>query len=360
MKILFSEGEWYYRDLGLDDIEGVIYVFDGMRFYKAPLAELSQYDAFICAYYTMPHNVVLTEKFKTLGVRTILCCDGVFDFSNAFLNIMHRKYGLVQFHPILQDYFFCVGKKEAGYFCHGVEAMDYMPKRLISSKRPSLLPREKKVLVTTANTSYFNDDEYERLFRLVSGVLELLIERDVNFAVRLFDNRLLMDLHVNFNGLLLNDVGEGFEETLERYSAVVTTPSSVAVVSMFHQRPTALLVYRDFPMFLQAGWLVPSVAVFASLLNDFLLADRDRMKIQDRLYRNYATENGLSDRISEILEKNDGTPAEYRDFINKSYENMLESRFNFNVEWYVRRLYRYLRRYKFILKILNRFKRSIF
>lgn len=360
MKILFSEEEWYYRDLGLDDIEGVTYVFGGMRFYKAPPEELSQYNAFLCAYYTMPHNAVLTKKFKTLGIRTILCCDGIFDFSNAFLNIMHRKYGLVQFHPILQDYFICVGKREAAYFCNGVDAMEYMPKRMISSERPSLCPQEKRVLITTANTSYFNDAEYERLFRLISDVLGLLIEKDVNFAVRLFDNRLLEDLNAKFSSLPLNDVGEGFEKTLERYSAVVTTPSSVAVVSMFHQRPTALLVYRDFPMFLQSGWLVPSAAVFEGLLSGFLLADRDRMVIQNRLYKNYATEKGLSDRISEILEKGDTNLPKYRDFINQSYENMLESRFNFNAEWYVRRLYRFLKRYRLISSFINRLKRSIF
>jgi hypothetical protein len=360
MKILFSEEEWYYRDLGLEDIEGVSYVFGGMRFYKSPLAELSQYYAFICAYYTMPHNVMLTIKFNSLGVRTILCSDGIFDFSNAFLNIMHRKYGLVQFQPILQNYFICVGKNEANYFCNGVKAMEYMPKRMISSERPSLLPREQRVLVTTANTSYFNDDEYERLFQLISDVLVLLVDKNVKFSVRFFDDRLLTDLNIMFKGILQNDVDQGFEETLERYSAVVTTPSSIAVVSMFHKRPTALLVYRDFPMFLQTGWMVPSASVFSSLLKDFLLPDQDRMKIQNSLYENYATENNLTDRISEVLGKDNTNFSEYRSYINKSYENMLESKFNINVEWYVRRLYRFFRKYKFISSFLNRLKRSIF
>ena len=238
--------------------------------------------------------------------------------------------------------------------------MDYMPKRMISSERPALFPHETNVLVTTANTAYFDDIEYGILFRLISDVLGLLIDKKTSFAIRLFDERLLTDLNTKFDGLLLNDVEEGFEETLLRYSAVVTTPSSVAVVSMFHQRPTALLVYRDFPMFLQTGWLVPSAAVFAGLLDGFLDGDRDRMEVQNKLYENYSTESGLSERLSEILRKDATTPSEYGSFINKSYENMLGSKFNFNIEWSVRRLYRLLKRNKFISGFLNRLKRSVF
>lgn len=360
MKILFSEDEWYYRDLGLDDVIGFTYIFGGMRFYNAPLSELCQYDAFICAYYTMPHNVILTRKFKSIGIRSILCSDGIFDFSNAFLNVMHRKYDLVQFQPIIQDYFICVGKAEANYFSKGVDAMDYMPKRLISSGRPALIPNEKKVLVTTANTAYFNDNEYKILFQLMSDVLNCLVEKEVRFSLRIFDARLVADLNDQFNPPIFNDISENFEETLERYSSVITTPSSVAVVSMFHGRPTALLVYRDFPMFLQTGWLIPSVAVFSNILSSFLLADSERMKIQNKLYENYATESGLTQRVLEVFEKDNISPSENQIFINKSYENMLESKFNFNAEWYVRRLYRRLKSYKLVTSFLNRIKRSIY
>lgn len=360
MKILFSEEEWYYRDLGLDNIEGVQYDFNGMKFYQASLSQLDQYDAFICAYYTMPHNAILTKKFKAIDVHTILCSDGIFDFSNARLNVMHSKYGMVQFNPIIQDYFICVGKKEAKYFSKGVNAMEYMPKRMISSERPCSFPEEERVLVTTANTAYFNEEEYKRLLLLMANVIELLVARGIGFSVRLYDNRLLQDLNKLFSSHLFNDVDEGFEETLIRYSSVITTPSSIAVVSMFHKRPTALLVYRDLPMFLQTGWLIPSVEVFSDLLSDFLLADQDRMDIQNQLYNNYATDKGLTDRILEVLDHDDIHSSEYSRFINKAYENMLASKFNFNIEWYVRRLYRSLKRYEFISKLLNRLKRLIF
>jgi hypothetical protein len=361
MNILFSEDEWYYRDLGLVDMEGMSYTFGGMRLYKKARSRLEKFDMFVCAYYTMPHNVLLTERFQCEGIKTVLCSDGIFDFSNAFHNIMHRKYGLVQFHPVLQDYFICVGKIEAEYFSsEEIVAMDYMPKRMISELDPLPFPVEDRVLVTTANTAYFNDEEYGRLLKLMSGIIHQLRIKRIEFSVRIFDERLLRDLSIGFGDQLTNDLKGGFEETLSRYSSVITTPSSIAVVSMFHRRPTALLIYRDSPMFLQSGWLIPSEEVFLSLLSSFLSKDKGRMEIQSRLFENYSAEHGLTERILEVSKMESQKATVYSDYIGKSYRNMLESKFNFNIEWYVRRLYRSLKGSKFLSRFLSRLKLSIF
>jgi len=360
MRLLFSEDEWYYRDLGLEDIKGIEYRFGGMRMYRSPDDVLSVFDAFICAYYTMPHNALLTKRYRELGIKTILCSDGIFDFSNAKLNIMHAKYGLTQFHPILQDYFICVGKRESRYFSNGVKAMDYMPKRMISSKELIPLPNKVKVLVTTANTAYFNQDEYVRLLLLMTQSISILIENNVEFAVRIFDQKLMTDISDEFSSRISNDVEFDFETTLKGYSAVITTPSSIAVVSMYQKRPTALLVYRDLPLFMQAGWMIPSAPVLDSFIDDFLRGDSERMKLQNKLYDNYAQEHGLTERIVEVMEDDSHEQSVYAYMINRSYENMLMSRFNFNVEWHVRKIYHYLKSFKTFNNLLGRIKKIIF
>lgn len=361
MNILFSEDEWYYRDLGLTDRVGVKYTFGGMKFYRSSFDKLKQYDLFVCAYYTLPHNAILTVRFNQLGIKTALCSDGIFDFSNAFLNIMHRKYGVKQFHPIIQNFFLCVGEYESLYFTSEyVKAMDYMPKRMISRTDIVPLPLKPKVLVTTANTAYFNEAEYYRLVGLLSDVIIHLRESGVDYAVRLFDARLLDALSGKIQGHIVNDIDSCYEETLEKYSAVVTTPSSVAVVSMYHQRATAILVYRDNPMFLQSAWLVPSVEVFSASLDGFLTRDSEKMKIQNKLLENYSTEYGLTDRLQQVLEC-DGCSSDLSlEFINKSYENMLQSKFNINFEWYVRKAYRYLKTHRYLSETLNKIKKVIF
>ena len=122
-KILFSESENYYRRLGLRDIDGATFIFDGMRFYCKYDSFLSGFDAFISLFYTMPHNVLLTVRFQRLGVKTVLCSDGINDLANSFINPMHIKYGVELLHPIVQDFFLCVGKKERKYFNQESRAM---------------------------------------------------------------------------------------------------------------------------------------------------------------------------------------------------------------------------------------------
>ncbi len=359
MKILFSEDEWYYRELGLVDKEGCNFYFGGMRFYKKSTNFLSSYDAFVCAYYTLPHNALLTDRFKRIGVPTILCSDGIFDFSNAFLNIMHRKYGLIQFHPVIQDFFICVGVREAEYFSSEVEALDYMPKRMISMETPLGLPAKEKVLLTTANTAYFDDAEYSRLLRLMLDVIETLDKRSVSFSVRIYDERLLKELLAYSGQEFKNDVDHGFEETLKCYSSVITTPSSIAVTSMYHQRPTALLVYRDTPMFMQSGWMITSADLLNDSLDGFLKPSRDRLEVQNKLLLNYNVDNDLSGRILDLI-KSSPDSVKYNDFVYKSYENMLISKFNFNIEWYVRKVYRHMKGSKKISFLMERIKKKIF
>jgi hypothetical protein len=360
MKILFSESEWYYRDLGLIDVHGVVFVFDGMRFYKKSETYLFEYSVFVCAYYTMPHNVILTRKFKKIGVNTVLCSDGVFDLANSFINPMHRKYGLQLFHPIMQDFFICVGGNEKKYFNGNVISMEFMPKRMISRKAVCAFPEFNKVLLTTANTAYFNDEEYELLLRLILDTTKLLINKNVDFSFRIFDKKLLSSINNSCGHLINNDIKDGFEDTLERYSSVITTPSSVAIVSMFHRRSTALLIYRDWPMFLQTGWIIPSVEVFTGQIDGFLSRDNSRMVIQDKLLASYTTKEGITDRILDISASKVTRSDEIEAYVIKSYENMLLSKFNFNFEWLIRKLYRKLRRYKLISNTINRLKKIIF
>jgi len=357
--ILFSESESYYRKLGLKNIDGIVFIFDGMRFYKRKNSFLVTFSVFISIFYTMPHNVLLTQRFKKLGIKTILCSDGINDLANSFINPMHIKYGVELLHPILQDFFLCVGKKERMYFNQSAIAMDFMPDTIITKQYPSSLPEKRKILITTANTAYFNDDEFELLLKLIVGVSELLRDKGVDFSFRIFDNSLLSALQENYSGKIINDIQNGFEDTLEHYTSVITTPSSVAVASMFHRRPTALLIYRDWPMFLQTGWSIPSVNVFKNNFDSFFDCDESRIAVQDRFFLNYSTTKSMTDRINEILNVELSASHDCNKLIIRSYENMLLSKFNFNFEWFFRRVYLKLKRFKFFSHFMNKLKKNI-
>lgn len=336
MKILFSESEEYYRQLGLKNEPNLSYFFDGMKFYNK---RIDHFDIFICAFYTMPHNVLLTNKFQALNKKTILCSDGIFEFANAFENPMVTKYGLSLFHPIIQDYFLCVGSNECEYFLsEKTETMKYIPDRMISSFDVIENPKTPKILITTANTAYFNDKEFENLVDLISSSISLLSSKNIDYSVRIFDQCLLKSLTEKTGLNFYNDIENDFETTIKDYTSIITTPSSIAITAMYHQRAVALFVYRDQPMFLQAGWLIPSADILDGILSDFLRLEDQRIQIQNRILKLYLTEDGITDSLKKIIDL-EQKPNNENYYVNRNLVNMLNSSFNFNFEWFVRKLY---------------------
>ena len=351
LKILFSESESYYRDLGLVDDEKFIFCFDGMLYYNKNCIFLKSFNLFVCLFYTLPHNTILTEKFKLLGIKTLLCSDGVFDFSNSFYNPMVTKYKVNLFFPVLQDYFLCVGKKEKDFFQVFSNTITYTPKRMMSEFEYIPLPSETKVLITTANSAYFSMDEFCRLKELLVGVSKCLITDNISFSFRIFDQKLLSEVKSELPCTIENDIQESFESILLNYSSVVTTPSSISVTAMYHQRAVATLLYRDTPLFLNSGWSIPSVAVFKSCLLDFTGLDSERMAIQNRLLSQHLSDSTLNKCITDVLDHDFINTFSKTQCVNQNMLNMLDSKFNFNFEWFIRKIYLRIRSLPFIRKI---------
>lgn len=341
MKILFSENEMYYRELGLKDISGVSYVFNGLMYYNHSLTVLSRFNLFVCSFYTLPHNTLLTIKFRSLSIKTMLCSDGIFEFSNAIDNKMITKYGVMLFHPIIQDYFLCVGEKETKYFNQmTTRVLKFMPKRMLSKSELIELPKYKKTLITTANTAYFSKLEFNRLKKIILEISELLRANSIEFSFRIFDEKLLLAIRESLDFDIVNDVKNSFEKTIESYTSVITTPSSIAITSMYHQRSVSLLIYRDKPMLLQAGWLTPSAGVLKDSLDSFVNLDPERINIQNGLLKSYLTDDGITEHIQTILALETHVKIiKMEEFIDNSLVNMLNSRFNFNMEWFARKVY---------------------
>ncbi len=356
MRILFSEHEEYYRDLGLKNVPNISYVFNGSRFYKKNDCFLKRFDLFVCAFYTMPHNVMLTIKFKGINKPSVIVSDGIFDFSNALENPMLKKYNVIMYHPIVQDYLICVGSKEAAYFSNRVTSFNYLPTRVLSKTNMIPLPSKNKVLITTANTAYFNQIEFNALLVLISGVIDCLVELSVDFSLRIYDEVLLESINESFSGTLNNDISTSFESCLESYSNIVTTPSSIAITSMYHKRAVALLIYRDNPMFLQSGWLIPTRKVFESSLDSFLDLDAKRLDIQHNILKTYLSENGITELLFNLGGAVPSSDNDRSSHINISYFNMLNSKFNFNIEWLVRKVYLRFKNIQLLKKIRLKIK----
>lgn len=357
LKILFAERESFYRNLGLVDNPNYQYHFDGMRLYKKKIDYLSKYDLFICAFYTLPHNSILTIKFNSLRIKTILVCDGIIDISNALNNPMVKKYNLIQFFPILQDYFIFPYSEEIYLFNEYVRTINYMPDRIISKKEKLPIPSEKKILITTANTAYFNEDEYSNLIALLKEILNYLNNKQISYSIRIFDKLILNDIY-NLVKNIKNDVDRTFEDTLLDYSSVISTPSSIIITSMYHNRSVGQLIYRDTPQIMQSGWLFPNINIFKSSFFDFINLNTERMSIQEKILAGYLNkQETLNSAISKVI--SDRTEIDKKniiDHINQQQFNMINSVFNFNIEWFFRKFYDKFKRNKLIQWIRLRIK----
>jgi hypothetical protein len=360
VNILFCEDRAYYDLLGLEPLDGVNFTFGGMKFYKASDEFLSCFDMFVCAFYFSPPTVLLTLKFKRLGVRTAIVADGIFDLCNAFNNRLHKKNGLIQFHTILQDYFICVGSEEVNYFkCCDYRVRRYMPKRIQANSSMVPLPLTFSVLITTANTAYFDENEFKSLVILLQDVCNLLASRNVSYSVRLMDSRLYDELCLRVNSRIFNDTEDDFETTLQRYSSVISTPSSVVITSMLHKRSTAILVYRDYPILTQAGWLLASAESFKVALEGFLNHESDRMLVQERLRAMYIATPRLSSVLRDSLVDDNFCPANVDLYVNRSLYNMLNSPLNFNLTWTARTIYLRLSKIYLFQSLIRWFKNAL-
>lgn len=338
MNILFSEDKSFYEHLGLKECDGLNYYFNGMKLYKKESSYFQRFDLFVCAFYTMPHNVIITQKFQQEKISTVLCADGIFEFSNAMMNPMVKKYQMKLYHPILQDFLLCVGTKEAKYFKSFRPSFSFVPKRVISSDELIPLPLEKKILVTTANTAYYNEAEFLALKKLIVGIVCVLKENNINFDIRIFDQKLLGSINTVVAGID-NIVHGSFESILENYSGVITTPSSIVIPAMYHQRSVCQLVYRDFPIFLQAGWNVSNDKLFKESLSDIVGCEKSRLDIQNRILLSYIKSPDLCESLKSIINLRAENKEKEIVYINNSYTNMLNSIFNFNIEYFARKIY---------------------
>ncbi|MGF1863644.1 hypothetical protein, partial [Photobacterium profundum] len=259
-----------------------------------------------------------------LGIRTLLLFDGVSEFSN-FKNNKHLKsLGLKNYHPIITDSVAVVGDKAKRYFRErGCEVIKYVPLH-VRNDNIIELPDKERFLITTANTAYYDESEFITLVNLIKEVIICLNEKSQTYDFRIFDERIINALDIEPEK---NFRDGGFDDVLINYSFVITTPSSISLTCMFHQRPVAHLQYRDYPHFFQTGWsIIPSVPLDQTI-DSMISFDQDRMAFQQSEVKSNFTVDPLAKSISSII-SSEKFKFKKDDFCESISFKMLDSKFN--------------------------------
>lgn len=351
MKILFVEPEYLYK--GIFSIEAgsnVEFEYNGYKLYSKGALEFSRYDAVVSMQYLWPLSNVVILKAKKFGVPTYLITDGIIEWENCYSHRAVKKSKQRLFSVMFHDYIVCPGIFEGQFINERQINLSYLPKKVFPEVMNSSRKKNstKVVLVTTANTAYFNDGELIELARLINEILDYQKKSMEKFEVKLrvFDEALLARL--NMDGFE-NDIESSFNELINDVDALITTPSTIVLTSMLNDIATCQLIYRNSPMFVQSGWMYHGSCDFEYVINGMLNRDAERLAYQRKVLK----ENYPSSDLSEIILNGNSCFSKRSTDSDESeqYLNMLESPFNLNVEYFIRKVHRKVIKIKKRLKV---------
>ena len=326
--------------------------YDGVRSYKKSMTEFkNSYSLVVSLLYANPLSNFIILKSRLANVPTMLISDGIIDWSNMFKNPMVTKYNQHLFHPIIHDVFLCVGSDETDYFNHiGVNAVQFLPKRMKPTFKKLGSAGNNVFLITTANTSYFDEAERKILVHLLKAIMQQLVSAKENFIFRIYDPHLIQELNIEDDKNLIDC---NFEEALSVVDFVITSPSSVSYLTMYHGKPLAHLIYRDSPVFIQAGWNINSLCSLPSVIASMKTFEKERMVFQDFQVKKYShsSDDLLETAYGSISENAD---KDLKQFVDQNLYNLINSKFNINFEYTLRKAYLRLKAFRIVQYIRSK------
>ncbi len=231
------------------------------------------------------------RQARERGVPTILLMDGIVEYRNSFLN-PNLEPGFLEPSPV--DVIACAGENDRMRLeSLGNHAVATGLPRLEGIKR--LGPGGEGVLVCTAKTPAFGDEEYKRLVVGLQRVRAELEALGVPAIWRLTGG-LESEIEVENDGRTLGDA-------LIACRAVITTPSTVLVEAMLSGRPTALLHPFESARWQEAAWILDGL-VDRSEVRSLIEPSAERMTQQEAaLAALHASDLSPSEALAKLCDE---------------------------------------------------------
>jgi hypothetical protein len=271
------------------------------------------------------------------GIPTLLLVDGPLEWSNLY----HPRQGsgqgsghgekatLALFEPILHDAVAAIGDAQKRWIAHKnqgreITFMSYANQRIQTAFDPTRTTSgaEFDFLVTTAKTAYFGTREKIALCAVIEACATALDRTGHSVLVRVEDGALRQAIQRRIPRCAF-DTSESFTEALVRTRCVIGTPSSVLLEAMRHGKPTGQLMFRDSPLFYQAGWLLGCNEDWKTSFASMLARDRDRMDFQLRTLRDNLSEEDFFSHCQKIASAKQLESPRPFDALDLEFENKL-------------------------------------
>lgn len=346
MKILFCESEALYKSLVGSTPSNVTVEFWGVKYSGKTPSFFKKYAAVMTANFTSPAINLVIMKARLSGVKTAFFSDGIYDVGNSLRNPNLLKYSSYLYDLSIYDYMFVVGDVYIDNTLSNVNVVRYLPKRVLSGdvmKETGTISGVNKVLITTANTPYFTDLEFQRLVVIFTSIIRKLSKYDDTLVkTRIFDERLIDALELRAEDNLING---DFEEVLANMTHVVSTPSSISIPVLKSGLPLLHVFVRPESPSIYSGWLLASEDMIDECLDDFLYDYDIKTRIQSAfLYERF--EGGCVEPISFILESTIENDSRVNEILKMRIDSLYSSHLNFNFEYFFRRIAHKIKSYK--------------
>jgi len=219
---------------------------------------------------------------KWLGYRIAVIPDGIFEFSNVFYNplsyIFFRNIFFLDFYDLIliygDDEFEFI--KICGVAPSKVMKIPYLTKNSLKSSGA-------KLLITTANSPYFNEEELILLIEIYRAIIKACDDLGVNVIYRFYDE--------NFKKIIppggYNDIQSDFGSLISDVGFIITTPSTIVLDALAFDIPVGQVHIRTSPIFLQSGWNIFSSTNMLDLLRSMLRRESERMAFQQFTLQKY-------------------------------------------------------------------------
>lgn len=206
----------------------------------------------------------IIEMANSLSIRTLYLMDGVYDFSNATSNKQFTKNNLQLLSPCIYGNVFTLEKAFKEYLTKEnlATSFEYFPAR---AKLEITQQKKRGILLTTAKTPYFNEDEFIILIKWFKEVIEFFEHHGIEYFTRVFDKKLLENLP---KLKTRNIVNESLSIALSSAEAVLCTPSTVIFSAYHYNIPCVILNYRNDTVFYDSNYDLTNISLLSDAIKN--------------------------------------------------------------------------------------------
>ncbi len=259
----------------------------------------------------------LREIYERGTVPVLILADGILEYRNTW---EHPDLpDAVMFQPLCGHKLACIGRGQVRVVeswgnvgkCEfvGLPRMDSL---LIEDVVPVRSEGPFRLLIATANTPSFNDEQRETVVQSLTHIRERLEKnpkvngRDCVVTWRLTDG---LERAI---GLPESDfpseewdapVRKPLLDVIDEVDAVITTPSTLYLESIIKKRPTAILDFHNRPHYVPAAWTINAPIHFNWTLRELADPPGHKMLFQDAtLLDQLECEGSATDRLIELMQ----------------------------------------------------------